>query len=177
MKYIFILLPIFLGTALNAQIRYLDSLFVAKKSHKALEYGNAKAINFPFLFEGFTRNKRLKTDIYQPQNDSVSNRACIIVAHGGAFLVGSRKGFNIKKACQYLATKGYVVFSIDYRMGYNPTNGKAAERAVYRGIQDMKTAIRFVKENANTFRIDTNQVFAMGTSAGSIMSIHAAYFD
>ncbi len=178
MKYTLIILLIIIQFSANSQqIRYLNADFKVEKTHKAVIYGNAEAINFPYLSEKFTRNKNLLLDIYQPQNDNLENRACVVLAHGGAFVTGNRKYKNIRKASEYLAQKGYVVFSIDYRKGYNPWSGKAADRAAYRGVQDMKAAIRYVKEYAETYQIDTNLVFAMGTSAGSIMSIHAAYLE
>jgi hypothetical protein len=177
MKYIITLLFITIQLITIGQIRYLDSNFVAEKTDSAIVYGQAEAINAPYLLESWTSTQDLLLDVYQPQNDTETNRPCIIFAHGGAFLIGSREDATGVNVCNNMSKKGYVVVSVDYRMGYNTLSGNAAERAVYRGVQDMKAAIRYVKENANTFGIDTNLIFAMGNSAGSIMSIHAAYFD
>ncbi len=177
MKFIFTFLFItttFLGFS---QSRYLDSVFIAEKTDSAIVYGQAEALNAPYILESWTYTQDLLLDVYQPKNDTETKRPCIVFAHGGAFLFGSREDQTGINVCENMSEKGYVVVTIDYRLGYNTLSGDGAERAVYRGVQDMKAAIRYVKENANTYNIDTNLVFAMGSSAGSIMSIHAAYFD
>lgn len=177
MKYIITLLLITIQFVAFSQTRYLDSIFIAEKIDSAIIYGQAEALNAPYILENWTYTQDLLMDIYQPKNDIETNRPCIIFAHGGAFLFGSRMDETGINVCENMTEKGYVVITIDYRLGYNTLSSDGAERAVYRGVQDMKAAIRYAKENAATYNIDTNLVFAMGNSAGSIMSIHAAYFD
>jgi hypothetical protein len=46
-----------------------------------------------------------------------------------------------------------------------------------RALQDSKAAIRFFRQNAATYRIDPTQIFATGSSAGSITALHLAYLD
>ena len=49
---------------------------------------------------------------------------------------------------------GYVVASIDYRLGWNPLAATQSERtnqlinAAYRGVQDARTAVRYFRMNA-----------------------------
>jgi len=160
-----------------AQTRYLDSLFVPVKSQQDVTYGQAPALNFPYFFEPLTSTQDLKLDVYEPQGDNITNRPCIVYAHGGAFLLGSKTDAPVVKFCEQMAAKGYVVVSIDYRLGFNLTDSASAERAVYRGVQDMKAAIRYVKNQSTNWNLDTSRVFAAGNSAGSLMAIHAAYVD
>ena len=75
---------------------------------------------------------------------------------------------------------GYVVASIDYRLGMNIFDQDLATRAVYRGVQDSRSAIRFFRAdaaNANTYRIDPNKVFIGGHSAGAFIALHNMYLD
>lgn len=162
---------------LNAQIRYLDNLFEVEKMDTSMVYGEAKALKFPFLSEDKTEVQQLLMDIYQPKGDIKKNRPCILIVHGGAFMIGHRTEKNIVGIAEDMAKKGYVTASIDYRTGFNSVSGTSATRAVYRSVQDTKAAIRYLKANRQKFGIDTTHIFAFGTSAGSIAAMHAAYLD
>ncbi len=170
---LFLTIPIIL----SGQTRYLDSLFISTVSQSDAVYGQAPALSFPYLFETSTYNQDLLMDVYTPQGDVQTDRPCIVFAHGGAFALGSKTDVPVVQFCEQMANKGYVVVSIEYRLGFNLTNTASAERAVYRGIQDMKTAIRYVKENAVSLGIDSSKVFAGGNSAGGVMALNAAYLD
>ena len=65
----------------------------------------------------------------------------------------------------------FVFVSIDYRIGFNPLESASAERAVYRGILDLRASLRFLMDNADTYGIDTSNIFLTGTSAGSISAL------
>lgn len=162
---------------LSGQVRYLDSLFLPNLSQTDVVYGQAPALNFPYLFETSTSNQDLLMDIYTPQGDVLTDRPCIVFAHGGAFQLGSKTDAPVVQFCEEMASKGYVAISIEYRLGFNFNSTSASERAVYRGIQDMKAAIRHVKENATNWGIDSAKVFAAGNSAGGVMALNAAYLD
>ncbi|MDB9806208.1 alpha/beta hydrolase fold domain-containing protein, partial [Crocinitomicaceae bacterium] len=77
--------------------------------------------------------------------------------------------------CDSFARKGFVTASIGYRKGFNPLSQSSAVRAVYRGTQDARAAIRYLKEFATTYGIDTNYTFVGGSSAGGFMALHTAY--
>jgi hypothetical protein len=53
--------------------------------------------------------------------------------------------------------------------------------AAYRGVQDLRTAVRFfkkdVEENGNTYRIDTSRIVAWGSGTGGYVSLNAAVLD
>ena len=173
----FFTLLLLLTSQLIGQSRYLDSLFVPVVSQQGVVYGQADALSFPYFFESSTYLQDLEMDVYEPQGDTDPMRPCIVYAHGGAFLLGSRTDAPVVKFCNAMAAKGYVVVSMSYRLGFNFTDSASAERAVYRGVQDMKAAIRYVKEQATSWSIDTSRVFAAGNSAGSVAAIHASYLD
>src|SRR5690606_25222846 len=64
-----------------------------------------------------------------------------------------------------------------YRKCFNPLSENSSIRAVYRAVQDMKSAVRYMKATSEEWGIDTSLVFAGGSSAGAIMAMQAAYLD
>jgi hypothetical protein len=107
-----------------------------------------------------------------------------MMAHGGSFLTGSKTGPDVIGFCISMAKMGYVVASINYRMGV-PISFTGVDnsfsQAVLRAVQDLNAAIRWFRKNAsqdgNTFRVDTENIFTFGTSAGGFMVLQHAYMD
>jgi dienelactone hydrolase len=128
----------------------------------------------------------LRMDVWMPKADTVTNRPLIILAHGGNFLGGSKTGTDVLQFCNDFADMGYVVASIDYRVGMTnfpfpgPDSSDATE-AVIRAVHDAKAAVRYFKMNytigGNTYGIDTSNIFFMGVSAGGFMALQVAYLD
>jgi acetyl esterase/lipase len=148
--------------------RYDKDLFTAVKTTVNTEYG--KALNIA----GSQEN--LLLDMYEPAGDTATKRAMIIFIHGGGWTSGTKS--QGKELCSMFAKKGYVAASIDYRLGIeNPVNDKTRGEAVYRGVQDIKAAIRFARANASIYKIDPAQIFIGGYSAGAVNAIHAAYWN
>jgi hypothetical protein len=69
---------------------------------------------------------------------------------------------------------GYVVASINYRLGFK-LNLSAIERSAYCAVQDAHAAMRFLVEERETYGIDTSMIFVGGSSAGAITSLNLAY--
>ncbi len=179
-RYCFFLCVILTGIRINAAAqctsdRYLLEVFQSSRTFQNLVYNNSLALQGACLDENNVGNTPFMLDVYEPSGDTLFKRPCIVYAHGGAFLLGDRRMVPIEDFCLKMAQRGYVVVSIDYRKCFNVLSTDGAIRAVYRAVQDMKAAIRYVKENAVTYRVDTNMIFAAGNSAGSIMAIHSAY--
>ncbi|WP_035565028.1 carboxylesterase family protein [Hymenobacter sp. IS2118] len=119
----------------------------------------------------------LRMDIYQPQGDTLSKRPVIIFCFGGGFVNGSRTDADMVALARSFAQRGFVTASIDYRLGMNLTDPEKAKRAVYRALQDGRSAVRFFRNNARTYRVDPNQVFISGHSAGAFIACNNAYVD
>ncbi len=136
-------------------------------------------------------------DIYLPICDDslhLSRRPLAIFIHGGAFIAGDKNEANIQFMCKQFAKRGFVAASIDYRLGFvsdesawtcNFPNyscvfaSDSAEwyRACYRGIQDAKGALRYLINRHVQFRIDTNNVFLAGESAGAFLALGVGLMD
>ena len=168
----------FIGWSQNH--RYTTSLFPGSTRLNNIVYGTAPAINGPFYtVESSTTPQNLVMDIYQPTGDSFTLRPAVILAHSGAFLLGNRNADDMTALCDSLARKGYVTASIDYRLGFNLVGNTElhASRAVYRGIQDGRTAVRFLRANAAQYGIDPTKIYFVGSSAGSFIALHTIYVD
>ena len=157
--------------------RYTESIFNEIEISTNIVYGIAPAINFPYLDEGNTSPQDLLMDIYQPIGDNIDLRPVVICTHSGAFVSGSKEADDMVAFCDSLAHRGYVTASIDYRMGMNVFDASSSTRAVYRGIQDGRSAIRYLKENAVLYGIDTNNIYLLGSSAGAYITQHNYYMD
>ncbi|WP_035561530.1 T9SS type A sorting domain-containing protein [Hymenobacter sp. IS2118] len=128
----------------------------------------------------------LRMDIYQPTGDVAPERPVIIFAHQGGFFIGSRTDAYMVKVCTQFAQLGYVTASIDYRLRFLPTGFNApadtpqVARAAIRGMQDMRAAVRFFRQDAataNTYRVSPSRIVVGGSSAGGFMALEVGYLD
>ncbi|HYF70912.1 MAG TPA: T9SS type A sorting domain-containing protein [Ohtaekwangia sp.] len=128
-------------------------------------------------YQGVTQN--LQFDFYEPANDTNSKRPLIIYLHGGGFNSGSRSYPSVKLISRRMATKGYAVANIDYRLDpdFNLYNSSSDRRAMTDAMHDAKQAIRYFKANAAIYKIDTAFVFIGGESAGAITAMMASFVD
>lgn len=170
-------LLIFIG--MNSQLmmaqcesdRYKDVIFDNVFVHTDVKYGEAPFWSFPY---GATE---LFADIYEPIGDYIEKRPLMIWVHPGGFLIGNKGVDDMVMLCDTFAQKGYVTASLSYRLGYNPFDAQSSERAVYRGTQDVRAAVRFFIEFADIYEIDTTRIFIGGSSAGGFAALHTAYLD
>lgn len=139
-------------------------------------------------------------DIYKPIGDDNCNRPCLILVHGGAWVQGTKSDAEVVQIAESFAKKGWVVASVSYRLGTHKASGPAysswslcpnpdelkcwhvadtAEvyRANYRAQQDVKGAIRFIKERNAIDSLDVENVFVAGFSAGGFISLAATFLN
>ncbi|QQS31080.1 MAG: T9SS type A sorting domain-containing protein [Sphingobacteriales bacterium] len=159
--------------------RYLLPIFSNVTVVNNVQYGSNVTV------EGTT--KILQFDFYEPQGDDFEMRPLIILAHGGTFVAGDENSPDIVYLCQELAKRGYACASINYRLLPYATaiaslfNGQIQSvffDEVAKAVTDMRAAIRYFRQDAattNAYRIDPNQIFIGGASAGAITAVHAAY--
>jgi len=116
-------------------------------------------------------------DFYEPHGDTLSKRPLVLTLFGGAFLGGNKEWDDMKAWCDSLSRYGYACASIQYRLLFNPLSTQSMIRASYRAVQDTRAAIRFLMEYASDYRIDTNKIFIIGNSAGSITALHTVFIS
>jgi lysophospholipase L1-like esterase/pimeloyl-ACP methyl ester carboxylesterase len=155
----------------NLVKRYKTDLFTNIDSLIDIPYG--EAINLK------GENEKLLLNLFMPPAiDTVKNRPLVIFIHGGGFRNNNKSSSISNKLGISLGKKGYVVASIDYRLGIATSNtNKDYHEAMYRAQQDARAAVRFFRKNASKYGIDEDQIFLAGSSAGSMTALAVAYMD
>jgi len=107
-------------------------------------------------------------DIYLPPTEGP--HPLVLYIHGGGWIGGHTRHSgalaNFPVVLARLASEGFVVASLEYRL-----SGEAQYPAQ---LQDTNAAIRFLRANAEKYRIDTESVGVWGGSAGGHLSALAA---
>jgi acetyl esterase/lipase len=98
----------------------------------------------------------LKMDAYLPLILDNEPAPAILYAHGGGWTDGDKSEASV--GASQLAAMGYMVASINYRLA--PQHKWPAQ------IEDVKCAVRHLRANAATYRIDPNRIGVIGGSAG-----------
>lgn len=157
----------------------MHTIFPATVKTSGIVYGTAPFLNYPYINEAATTVQNLVMDLYQPQGDTLSNRPAIIFAHPGGFVTGNRTVDDMVAFCDTFARKGYVTATIDYRQGLEVLDNPDLhyQRGAYRGIQDGRTAVRFLRANASQYGIDPNKIYFAGSSAGAFIAINSVTLD
>lgn len=181
-RCLFPLLLVLLASTVTAQpcgsLRYQQRVFAQSFKTSNIVYGNAPSLPTTlYLGESVTQNVNLTMDVYQPFGDTLQKRPLVILSFGGAFLIGSKDDEDIQSVSDSLARRGYVTACINYRLGMNVADAVSAERAIYRALQDFSAAVRYFKEHATQYGIDTNYIYVGGVSAGGFAALHMALVD
>lgn len=149
-------------------LRYQDTIF-HDVTITSVKFGTATPYGLLALPQD------LYLDFYEPTGDTLSKRPLIIFQFGGGFTIGWRSEPDIPQFCNYFAKCGYTVASIDYRLGLNPVDTNSTIRAFYRGVQDERSAIRFLSQRAMQYKFDTSLIILTGTSAGCFCAFANAF--
>jgi hypothetical protein len=175
----------------QTRTRYLDSVFAVVGKTTAIYGENYTIATLAVPSIAHTSKQPLVADIYQPVGDTATKRPVMIFVPTGNFLpksvrqvpTGDRQDSVGVEFCDRFAKMGYVTLSIDYRQVWNPFAGTQTERvfglinAAYRGIQDLRTAVRYVKANAAALKVDTSKIMTIGDGTGGYITLGAAHFD
>ncbi|MEM8964430.1 MAG: alpha/beta hydrolase, partial [Acidobacteriota bacterium] len=152
-----------------------------------LVYGHGQ-VNAPVAGE-----KALLLDLYEPVG-TTGLRPVLVAIHGGGFIGGSRDNLTFVRMSQEMASRGWVVVSIDYRLlGDDPVLSSRVEplvapttdgapafvvptlRAMLAAVDDGLTLVDWLLANVDALQIDPTKIGVMGGSAGAITSVHLAY--
>jgi len=97
----------------------------------------------------------LTLQILKPKN-AKGKLPCIVYVQGSAWFKQDVYG-NIPQLAEF-AKRGYIIAMVEYRPS---TVAKFPAQ-----LQDAKTAIRFIRKNAEIFGVDTDNIFIWGDSSG-----------
>jgi len=162
---------------------FLDPQFPVQTVH-AIVYGQG-AVQPPA-----PTSVDLLLDLYRPIGPGVPPALPgLLLIHGGGFTSGSRSQAQLVEIAEELASRGYVVASIDYRLlgddpilspGFEAMLGDASNpssptaRAAIAGIEDALAAHQWLIANATSWSIDPSRIAVGGGSAGAIIAVELA---
>jgi acetyl esterase/lipase len=155
----------------SGAVRYRDQVFTNVTTTSNLTYGSAV---------GATGSAQsLKLDLYQPTGDAVTARPAIVWVHGGSFKSGSKTSPELVDEATTFAKKGFVNISIDYRLDPNGCSAGAPSAQCVTAIQwakeDAQAAVRWLRKNATTYKVDADRIAIGGSSAGAITALNVGY--
>jgi acetyl esterase/lipase len=119
----------------------------------------------------------LKVDIFSSSStEEKQNNPAIAFFHGGGWVYGSPDEFH--SACERYARKGFVTFSFQYRLsilddGTHPN----PDISPIESVKDARSAIRWLRENAKSLKIDPEKIIVGGQSAGGHLALSTALMD
>ncbi len=105
----------------------------------------------------------LTLDLYQPLLPG--SYPAVVTIYGGSWAEGSP--MSSEAIARFLATRGYVVVAIDYR--HAPQYQFPAQ------LEDVQTALAFVRDRADEYEIDRDAIALLGWSAGAQLAMLAGF--
>ncbi len=103
------------------------------------------------------QDRELLLDIYRPSNSGDEKLPAILVIRGGGWAKGDKEGFGPMAAA--LALRGFATICIEYR---------ASDESIFpAAVMDTKSAIRWVKFNAEKYNFKKSSIGAIGGSSGA----------
>ena len=114
-------------------------------------------------------HERWKLDLALPKTPAERPRPAIVFVHGGGWRSGDKRaGYFLQGALEY-AAKGYVTMTVNYRLtGTHPFPAC---------VEDVRTAVRWLRENAAKYGVDPRRIGAYGNSAGAHLVLMLALAD
>ena len=106
----------------------------------------------------------LALDLYRPAF-AEGMLPVVIVIHGGGWTGGDKR--DIPELSEYLASRGYIVANIGYRLA--PKWGFPSAQ------HDVAAAIEYIKNLEYTHSVDPTRIALLGRSAGGQIALLAAY--
>ena len=123
----------------------------------------------------------LKLDIYVPDTPR-SDSACLVYIFGGGFVTGARNDKYAIDFCSQLADEGFVVAAIEYRLGFKGHKVKGYleaanvfEKVINDASEDCAAAVAFLIRHSDDLRINPDNIFLIGSSAGAITALETDY--
>lgn len=153
-----LLLAFIVGIALCPHLSFAETKLVPIKRAEVEVYKNASGDDL--------RIYRIDPEGHNPKTDK---RPAVVFFFGGGWNGGSVAQFE--PHANYLAGRGLVTFLADYRVK------SRQETSPLTCVQDGKSAIRWVRNNAERLGVDPDSIIAGGGSAGGHVAATAGICD
>jgi acetyl esterase/lipase len=148
----------------------MKNVFPVKNEHElpgpfiffSMLSGNIQVPYKTFIYKTIA-DKKLTADFYPSSENKPA--PLVIVIHGGSWQSGDAK--QLPQLNSYLASKGYHVAAITYRL--------APQFKAPAPVEDTRDALQYFVSHAAEYKIDTNNIFLLGRSAGGQIALSAAY--
>ncbi len=118
-------------------------------------------LDYPYM--GRSGNELLM-DIIRPAGSKADELLPVVIyVHGGGLFEGNKNlstGF-----CRLLALKGYVVFSLEYRL--------VPDVRIYDQIEDVCSGMDYVVDNLKKYGGDGSRIYLASESAGSLLMLYS----
>ena len=108
--------------------------------------------------------KTLYMDIFKPDAPEGTELPVVVNIHGGGLISGKKK--NSEGFCKLIAAKGYLVFSLEYRL--------VPDVKVYEQFDDVCAGMDCVGRKLVDFDVDFRKVFMVAESAGAYLAMYVA---
>ncbi|SIT21420.1 Acetyl esterase/lipase [Chryseobacterium ureilyticum] len=123
------------------------------------------------VYKTSKKGDSISLDLYSPKNISTEKFPVLIYVHGGGWVEGDKvilADDYVENTIKKLIAKQYAVISINYTLLNETTHFPLP-------LEDTKDAIKWVRKNAEKYNFDTNNIGLFGASAGTHLSLLAAY--
>lgn len=121
------------------------------RGQEALKVREEKDVEY-----GKVENESLRLDLYTPAEPGKALRPALVFVHGGGWSGGDKGEFT--NYAKEMAGRGYVAVTVNYRL---------APKFLYpAALDDVQSAVRWLRKNAEAYHLDPKRIGAMGASAG-----------
>lgn len=96
-------------------------------------------------------------DVYRPKGTDGKKLPIIVSVHGGGWVYGDKQRYQYY--CMSLVQHGFAVVNFTYRL--------SPEFKFPAAIEDANSVFAWLLDNADKYAFDTNNIFAVGDSAGA----------
>jgi acetyl esterase/lipase len=137
----------------NIKKEYPNALAV--KEFKGLKIKSERDVVY-WTFE----NRELYADLFYPNKTQAKNVQAIILIHGGGWASGNKS--HLVPMSQKLAANGFFTATVEHRL--------SPEAKYPAAISDLKTFVKWIKDNSVKYNIDTTKIAVLGCSSGATLA-------
>ena len=132
--------------------------------------GEAEIVHEKMIYKKINE-RELSVDVfYEKDMAEPTGKPAIAFIHGGGWVFGSPEEFY--NACERYAQKGFVTFSFQYRLSINDDGSYPnPEICLIESVKDARSAVRWMKANAESLGIDPDRIVVSGQSAGGQLAL------